>query len=336
MKQDDYILLIYKKLKGELSSSEQITLSKWVGESKENSNLVDVISQNWQQSSQFEPNLSIDKSADFARLQQRIEQHKKQQNQPPKVVQMKPRRRWMAIAASFLILITAGLWFVSQNSSATQTLALETGEGEQKSISLKDGSEIFLNENSQLFLVGDFNKTDRKIAFEGEGYFKIAKNPNRSFLIEMKETTVEVLGTEFNLRSYQDELKTEVLVAEGKVKFENSADNSIVLTANQQGIFYRKSQTIQKIDNPKSNAYAWKSGILTYKNTPIEKVLIDLERVFNVTASLKNEKMKTCLVSGRFPNAKPKAVLEYLATYFKMELVELGNKKYQLNNGVCE
>lgn len=335
MKKDDYILLIYKNLKGELSPNEQELLTRWRQASTENQALAEELSKNWQLSSQYVPDLKVDTKAEFEPLRKRIRAHKASEKNEAKVVKMKPRRRWLSVAAAAILLIVAGTWWVSQSFEGEEMVAFSTAFGEKKSVTLKDGTVVYLNENSQLFYPINFKTATRTVKFSGEAYFEVAKNPTQPFIIETTDVTVEVLGTAFNLRAYPTETKRDILVAEGKVKFQaNDNQESIILTANQEGIFNKGK--LEKIENSTSNAYAWKSGVLSYKNTPLKEVLKDLERVFQIKTNLQNSQMNKCLLTGRFPNAQAQAILEYIATYYKMELVKIGAKQYRLTGGVCE
>jgi ferric-dicitrate binding protein FerR (iron transport regulator) len=336
MKKDDYTLLIYKHLKGELSSDEQKLYTQWLKENAENQALAEEVTKNWELSSQYSPDLNVDTKAEFEPLRQRIRQHKAQENQGGKVVQMKSsRRRWLSIAAAAAVFIAAGLWWIMQDFGEQEMMAFSTSMGEKKSVTLKDGTVAYLNENSRLLYPVSFDNSTRTVEFSGEAYFEVAKNPSKPFIIETTDVKVEVLGTAFNLRAYPNEAKKDVLVAEGKVRFSAvDSGQSVELIANQEGVFNRGN--VEKIENSKSNAYAWKSGVLSYKDTRLEDVLNDLERVFNVKTTLANQELTNCQLTGRFPNAQPKAILAYAATFLKMELVEINEKEFQLKGGNCE
>lgn len=335
MKKDDYILLIYKSLKGELSSDEQDSLTNWLKQSKDNQDLQKEIAKNWKLSSQYEPKIEVDTKAEFEPLRARIRQAKATENGDAKIVPMQSRRRWLSIAAAAAILIIAGLWWINQPTNNENLIVFSSSNGEQKNLTLPDGTVAFINENSRLSYPSVFENQTRTIQFSGEGYFEVAKNPSKPFIIETTDAKVEVLGTEFNLRAYPSEGKTDILVAEGKVKFQEKVEgNSIVLIANQQGVL--TSGNLKKVDNPKSNAYAWKSGVLSYKDTPLKEILQDLERIFKVKTTLEKATMEACTLSGRFPDAKPKAILEYAATFLKMELIQVNDQEFRLMGGICE
>ena len=249
---------------------------------------------------------------------------------------MKSQRRWFPLAAATVILLIAGLWWINNFTNRENLLVFSTVESEKKDFTLADGTLVSLNENSRLSYPAAFENPTRMVKFSGEAYFDIAKNPSKPFIIQTTDTKVEVVGTEFNLRAYPTEVKTEILVSAGKVNFqEKTTKNSIVLIANQQGIF--ANGKLKKVENPKTNTYAWKSGVLSYKDTPLKDVLLDLERVFKIKTELQNQAMGKCTLSGQFPNAQPNAILKYAATFLKMELVEVAKNQFRLKGGgTCE
>ncbi|MFT4759825.1 MAG: transmembrane sensor [Paraglaciecola sp.] len=336
MKKDDYTLLIYKNLKGELTSNEQKLYTQWLNERTENQNFANEIARNLQMSKRYQLDVKVDIKTEFEPLIQRIRAHKAQENQGGKVIQMKSsRRRWLSIAAAAALLIAVGLWWRIQSFGGEEMVAFSTAAGEKKSVTLADGTLAYLNENSRLSYPLTFENKTRTVKFLGEAYFEVAKNPSKPFIIETTNVKVEVLGTAFNLRAYPEEDKADLLVAEGKVRFSVvNSEKSVTLIANQKGVF--DSGNVEKIENSKSNAYAWKSGILSYKDTPLEVVLKDLERLFDVKTDLQNKQLKNCQLTGRFPNAQPKAILAYTAASLKMELVEIKKNEFQLKGGNCE
>jgi transmembrane sensor len=121
------------------------------------------------------------------------------------------KRRWLGLAAS--LALSAGLWlgYVEWH----QARDFQTAIGEQRSVTLADGSEIVLNTNSEVRVT--LTRAERHIdLLRGEARFHVAKNPARPFIVETREAAVRALGTIFNVRA--NEASTEVTVLEGRVK----------------------------------------------------------------------------------------------------------------------
>jgi transmembrane sensor len=121
------------------------------------------------------------------------------------------RRRWLGLAAT--LVLSAGIWLgYAQWHPASD---FQTAVGEQRSITLADGSEVLLNTNSEVRV--RWSRAERHIdLIRGEARFHVAKNPARPFIVETHEAAVRAVGTIFNVRA--DSTSTQVAVLEGRVK----------------------------------------------------------------------------------------------------------------------
>ena len=95
---------------------------------------------------------------------------------------------------------------------------LSTPRGGQYQITLPDGSIVWLNAASSLKYPAAFLQKQRKVQITGEAYFEVAKNPDRPFVVQVNDMEVQVLGTSFNINSYEDELVKKTTLLEGFVK----------------------------------------------------------------------------------------------------------------------
>jgi len=337
MTKDNYITLIYKSLKKEISPQEQATLEEWVAKEEENALLQEQMKENWQLSKTILPPISIDAKKDFQGFQKKMQQHKVAAN--PKKAIVRPinrgRRLW-AIAAALALPLAAALWLFRPTPVVPMTLA-QTTVGETQSLQFPDGTHITLNENSELRYPATFAGNQRNVELKGEAYFEVQSDPTRPFEVQVNQATVKVLGTVFNVRSHPSEATVQVMVEEGKVQLSSQqTKQAVILTKGEIGSF--NSQTQQVIENKvnNKNASAWKSKVLTYKKAPLQTVLDDLSKHFKVTAIIHKQSMKNCLVTARFTNATPKKVLDYLVQIYNMELKEIDSANYELTKGICQ
>ncbi len=336
MDQDNYITLIYKKLKKELSPTEQKSLEGWTAAQPENAQLQQQIEENWQLSKKILPPISVDAKKDFQGFKKRMQAHKTA-NAPQEAI-VRPINSWrrkLSIAAAIAIPLLAA-WWIFQPSNVPMTLA-QTSMGETKAIQLSDGTTINLNENSQLRYPTAFTGGKRQVELTGEAYFEVESDPNRPFEVMMEETKVRVLGTVFNIRHLAGEKETKVSVEEGKVELSSlTIDKSVILTKNEVGVYNSSTQqlTENKVNN--KNASAWKSKILSYKSAPLQSIVTDLEQQFGIKTIITSENMNNCLVTARFTDTTPKKVYDYMVSLYRMELKEIDASTYELSKGVCK
>jgi len=334
-----YITLITKQLSGELSEGEKRQLSDWMAQSTDNQRLYEQVVADWELAATAKKSIEVNVAEDFSKLKARIHAEKNSGNQKEgssaKVVPLqRSNNRWLYIAASIVILATA--WFVFSPDPVANQLAFETTLGETRSITLQDGTKIWLNENSKLEYPDIFEKDNRTVSLQGEGYFDVAKNAEAPFKVRLKNTTIEVLGTQFNIS--ENESKDEVLVHvdEGKVRFsENTGEEQIILTKNQAARYGNGHENILQLEYFNKNSTSWKSNSLIFAAANLSDVLEDITAHFGISAVLEQETMKDCIFSGYYPKPDANKVLSNVASSFGMTLTQDRNGNYLLKGGAC-
>ncbi|NDF46439.1 MAG: hypothetical protein EB125_12360, partial [Betaproteobacteria bacterium] len=131
--------------------------------------------------------------------------------------------RSLSVAAVFLLII-AGWWIFRPASETKREIAainqnqVSTRPASKTKLTLPDGSKVWLNASSKLTYGNGFGEKHREIWLEGEGYFDVARNPDKPFIIHTSVLDVKVLGTRFNLKAYPDEATTETSLLHGSVE----------------------------------------------------------------------------------------------------------------------
>ena len=134
-------------------------------------------------------------------------------------VAVKGAHALLMVAASFVLVLTFGFFLPEdlnwQQSDQKTLVEYQTQIGEQREVTLQDGSTIFLNTASRVFV--DFDRSTRRaILYEGEAFFEVSKDENRPFVVEVGERSITVLGTKFNVYKRSGEA-FDLAVLEGKV-----------------------------------------------------------------------------------------------------------------------
>jgi len=333
MNEDQYILLIYKQLKGELSAAESEQLDNWLAADEDHRHIQEQVARDWGQSAHYTADTVIDVKGDFEKLRTRMQAYNTAE--APKVRQLPARGSWMSWAAAIALLIAAGWWWMNQGAEEALQLA-KTGEGEKTEVLLADGTKVWLNENSQLEYQAQFSAIERMVYLKGEAYFEVQSNPEVPFKIHSSTAAVEVLGTAFNYRDYADEQQVNVLVKEGKVSLQPlNSKKAIILTKGEKGVFDKEQKELRKLPARTMNDLSWQSGVMEFRNTPLEVALKDIEQRFKVKVSIVSRPMNACPLTGRFPNATAQSVLEDIARVFQMKLEGNPTDGYTLSDGIC-
>lgn len=197
---------------------------------------------------------------------------------------------WMyAAAASVVILLSTVYYLTGRNEVFSTTF------GEQLALVLPDGSEVLLNSKSSItYKKSDWFDGKRTLELKGEGYFKVKKGA--TFSVHSDNGSVNVLGTQFNVKTNPSYF--EVLCFEGKVQVKNNQETAILT----QGVSFRKieNKATEKGSFTKTKPN-WIDGESSFNNTPLQFVLKELEKQYQIKISSTNIDINT-LFTGTFTN----------------------------------
>jgi transmembrane sensor len=187
------------------------------------------------------------------------------------------------------ILLNNGQLTYNKNAAVAATTefnAISTPRGRQFQLTLSDGTKVWLNAASSLRYPTFFNGKERRVEITGEAYFEVAKNAQMPFKVSInKETEIEVLGTHFNVNSYENESSINTTLLEGSVKVHHHTENTVIKPGQQ-------AQVVQADNDPSkikvitsvnlAKVMAWKNGVFDFENATLEEVMRQLERWYDV------------------------------------------------------
>lgn len=164
---------------------------------------------------------------------------------------------------------------------------IQTPKGGKFKVTLPDGSKVWLNSASTLSYPTAFSGTRREVKLKGEAYFEIAHNKLVPFRVESNSQIVEVLGTHFNINSYDDEEYTKTTLLEGSVRVilnssKKDIANTKLLKPGEQSQTNSTQSAIRIENTDTEKAIAWKNGYFKFKNTPIREIMREIERWYDV------------------------------------------------------
>lgn len=144
------------------------------------------------------------------------------------------------------------------------------------SLTLSDGTNVWLNSESSLRYPVIFNGHDRTVEIKGEGYFEVKKKVDQPFIVHVENgPKIEVLGTTFNVNAYPDELNIKTTLLDGSVRVA-----SVVLKPGQQAWFAGQKIVLNKVDT--SDVVAWKNGLFAFHDADLPSVMRQLARWYNI------------------------------------------------------
>jgi ferric-dicitrate binding protein FerR (iron transport regulator) len=227
-------------------------------------------------------------------------------------------RYWWAAAGVALLLVAGGIYFARNRAAdpdvAAETIAEQTGRSSIRKIALPDGTVIWLNFDSKVRYT---QAKDREVWLEGEGYFEVAPQQGKAFLVHAGELDVNVLGTSFNIDAYIPAESVTVTVASGKVTVGNEQATRVALTANQQAVYHSEGNKIVRSEITATDFNAWREGQLVFRNLSFGKIAQRLERFYNVRIRFAEQHTANSLLTARFErNTALKDILDMLCDIY--------------------
>lgn len=240
------------------------------------------------------------------------------------------RRWWSAAAAIALVLAVLAVFrLVSAEPRGGQIV---TTEAAVKTIDLPDGSQVLLNKHSTLrWESNQFNAEERLVELTGEALFIIRPDALRPFRVIAGRAEVRVTGTRFNLRAYPEEGNTEVAVLSGSVSVA-AAGERIELQAAQCARLEPGAAPRREAMNA-DNAIAWRTGKLVFRDSPLDQVVLQLERFFGVEIAWEtapHTRASSCTVSAIWKDPQLEQVFTALEKLTGLRPQRLDGLQYRL------
>lgn len=216
---------------------------------------------------------------------------------------------------------------------------ISTPRGGQYQIVLSDGTRVWLNSASSLKYPIQFDGKNRIVELTGEAYFEVnaqkgTANKSIPFFVKTSKQTIEVLGTHFNINSYEDEGSVKTTLLEGKVAVSINSDNlersnmidksifndRIILKPNEQSILSRSNFKVIEVNG--EDFVAWKDGYFSFQRADLKTVMHQLSRWYDVDIVYTGKIPKETFTGKIYRNMSISKVLEVLAfagVNFKIE-----------------
>lgn len=172
-------------------------------------------------------------------------------------------------------------------SPSVQMLTLATPRGGTYQVTLPDGTDVWLNAETELKYPNKFDSDRRVVELSGEAYFDVAESQSQNrrvpFIVKTAAQTVEVLGTQFNLSAYVGDENVKTTLVEGRVTVATIGapqNRSIALKPGQQSVYKSGDIAVGSVDV--EPFIAWKEGYFHFRNTPFLDVIQQVARWYDI------------------------------------------------------
>ena len=165
---------------------------------------------------------------------------------------------------------------------------LITPRGGEYAVVLADGTKVWVNAESELRYPVQFSGTERKVYLKGEAYFAVTKQVGKPFVVCVGDSRITVLGTEFNVRNYQDEVVATTLV-KGAVRI-HDAGRECDLLSGQQAVIETDGIRVREVD---TDLY------FIYREKTLEDIMKELSRWYDFTYDCQSEELKRMTLTAK-------------------------------------
>jgi transmembrane sensor len=344
MDKETALVIITKVLSGEARPEDKQDLLVWLGEHPEHMELVRQSESIWHALEIISQKDHYNSGEAFKKFRTMAGQSRKEKNKSLKLTIDKVIRIAAVIAIiasiSYIVFTPAAKETVSVNGIYTVIAPI----GSKAQVILPDGTKVWLNAGSKIDYQLNNALNIREVNLEGEGYFEVAKDINRPFIVNTSDMKIRALGTKFNVKAYKSDQIVVATLIEGKVKIERKnqkkkSAESLILEPKQQASIYKEAaetpnrqsgvnvrdSIIRPLPgNTTMNSIvleekvntdittAWKSNYLYFENETFANLAIKLERRFGVNIKFGNDKIANYRFTGKFEDVIIEQVLEAL------------------------
>jgi ferric-dicitrate binding protein FerR (iron transport regulator) len=263
------------------------------------------------------------------------------------------RYRWSlaAVWLGALIVFSGLLFFLSQRSqnplppdaapvaAADDVEEVRSASGQIVEKILPDGTRVTLNAQSSLVFAADFsNRATREVELKGEAFFDVAEDKAHPFIVKTQRIRIVVLGTAFNLKSYEGDPTIETTLIRGKVVIEKNEDASgriAELHPNQKAVFSNATEQITLTNVSLKNDTPWSRESLDFEDDLLYDVIKSLERWYDVTIHVRDASSLNCRFTARIDKESLHETLEILKSLTGIRYTVSGREVF-IEGTICE
>jgi len=236
--------------------------------------------------------------------------------------------------AAIIVLIAVNAWLLYNRNSEDKIVLqniIEAPEGQHVHITFADGTEAWLSPRTVVKSPERFGKKERLIELDGEGFFSVAKDQRRPFIVRTGQYDVKALGTRFNVFAYSASPRFETNLVEGKVAVvaHDNPDSPIILSPGHSVIF--KNDIMRLTSTPFDNEDYLKKGIFTFRNKPLVDILDYLSLWYNINFEIETSLPLDRLYSGKVRQSDDvKVILKALQDIHPFNFNEISEKSIRI------
>lgn len=311
------IELLDRFMRGETSPEEEQLLLEWFRNSSSRNEILEFYQQRWIEASEDELPAEI-QGRMYLRIKERmLEIENSHREEERKIFKLRSSfSRFLPYVATILLCIGisfSSYLYTQKDLPITSEYIVSAEKGQRASVTLPDGTKVWLNSHTVLRYKSDYGVKERNVFLNGEAYFEVSKDKEHRFVVDAGEMEVEALGTSFNVKAYREDKSIVATLYNGSIQA-TGGEHSIILLPDQQVLFNRENRQL-KVERPDNIAYSrmWRDNELAFKGETLYDIAMRLNRIYNVQIEFKSEKIKQYRFSGVIKNNSLDNVIEIIS-----------------------
>jgi len=304
----DIDALIAKYLSGEITPEELNTLNEWRKLSPQNDLIFHQSEETWQLAYVQMPVINFNKEKTWSGIRKGISSK----------YSLPAMLRVAGIAASIALLLGWALnYFFTDNHPNTiaqqpQMITFFVPAGVNSQTILPDSTVVWLNSCSTISYPSFFDGDSRTIELIGEAFFDVTRDENKPFIIKSGNLKVNVLGTSFNFKHYEEDTHALLAVETGTVVLTTGSAASTTLIAGKYATIDNHTFKTKVFNTPQTGLATWRDYKMIFRDEPFSNILNELSRRYNVEFEIKGEEIKHYVYTATFDNMSLEDVLTLL------------------------
>jgi transmembrane sensor len=247
------------------------------------------------------------------------------------------RKKYISLLAAAVLLVAAvpflwkGARTLLSDSKPSEIIEILVEKGSQESLTLSDGTRITLDAGSVFKYPEELGPKNRTVYLNGEAFFEVKPDKERPFVIEANHARIQVLGTKFNVSSWNYANQVAVAVAEGEVSLALQSKNQnkgVLISGGEYSVLkeFGVPTMPQQVDIAKYTG--WLDRSIDCRNTPLKDILRRLERWHNVQFIVGDNISVADLITLHIENKPIREIMDLLAYTWGLEYRLEGRKVY--------
>ncbi|MDR1602530.1 MAG: FecR domain-containing protein [Tannerella sp.] len=276
--------ILYGFFNGTASSHEEMQVREWMEASAENRRVF----------------LKERRLFDMLLLNARENAGRKTAGRRTRIVPFLKEAAKVAAVAVITLTVCYGYFLNRERADASAMQTVSVPAGQRVSITLPDGTNVWLNARSSLAYHAPFDRDKRVMTLDGEAYFEVARDEKKPFTVQTAKGVIEVLGTHFNVNAYASDSIFETMLMSGSLKVGTNGNpaGSITLTPGKKATLKDGKLQVEHVSD--YARYRWREGLICFTNASFVDIMHDFEKYYGISVRVKNTKVIKYSYTGKF------------------------------------